>query len=1273
MSSEDLDIRKQAAMALGESDAREAVDLLLEAAQDNELSVRYFARKALKKLKEKLNIKEEELESNLEKVYIERQMSNLDNQDPQIRIQAALKLAEFKDPELLPRIIEQLHAEEHKYVIATLVKTIGILGDECVIPVLSPYLKDADSRVRANTIEALEAVQVAKTFNLVSPLLNDSNPRVVANAAKTLWNFSPLKAMTRLREMSRNHDVTVRKSAVFALSRIGTVEARRLLSKLLSDQDMDVRLQASMAIAKVDEKLAKKETGVSGTLRRTRGEESATAEPVQEHEESKEYVDQVFQEKKPDTRVSPPVEPAPTQKPSTATVQKPTSADIEAFIDEAFHDIDEVEVKGEAPAVKEEAPAVKGKAPTVKEEAPGRDISVEPREPVSRPPELQEPASQIPPTELQPAPLEAIPKSGEPVHDPTARPTSPAPVLHEIPAELAAILPESPVEQVIKDIDSEDEEIRLRAVQEASELGDPEILPLLVDRLSLETSRYVIATLVKAVGNLGGTSVVEQIVPFLDYPDPRVRANAVEGLAMANDPEMAYHIAPLLGDQDNRVRGNVATYLWNKDPDVAREKIEAMLKSPSVWDRESALYAIEKIRDESLNPLLKKLLRDKSLTIVRKAASLLSTMDDSSKSQSPAPAAAPKPPPAQKVPQPYMQAVAASSTSSSGAGKKIFLSVLGILVAIGILSGGFILGIRLAAKARDKDTVKVASAPTDSQKAKSGKRTNKKPARRKPSSTKRPRKSGSGTTKEAAGKGEDTVVAMADSPDTSGSQQTTATQTTAPPPETTTTSPDPKATADDQQEPDTTSGQEIPPEAQGNPELTLEEALAMRDILGDDSIELPPPSPEPTDDTSADPVAEPVVVVPSQPQPPAPVVPTPAPPKPAPDSKPPVQDTDNSQPPAEPPSQDTGTTAGGNRLTLPSGLFLPRPPTITRSTSSTSPPVTNRNTEELKEKAFAFMDKGDMMSSLKTFKEIINIDPQNPEALYYCGHILVGERKYEESLDFFSKVIEVDPKYADAYFMKGRALYVLGKLDQAIASYNTGLKIRPSDIPAMNELADIFERANKLDQAAELLEKAIKSIKTPNLKFRLGRIYLMTNRQEQAKTLAETMTKEHPQAPEGYNLLGEIYLGEENLDQASQYLEKGIQLKETTAGHRLLAKIQLGRHAYGAARQHLNHVVKHTPNDQWALFNRGRILRLFGDLDGAIPDLERALALDPNDIITQAHLGDCYLLKKRFNDASGLYQRALELQPSSNIEGELRERLSLAKRGKVPGSLPSVW
>ena len=1251
ISSEDLDIRKQAVMALGESDVREAVDLLLEAAQDHELSVRYFARKALKKLKEKLNIKEEELESNLEKVYIERQMSNLDKQDPQIRIQAALKLAEFKDPELLPRIIEQLHAEEHKHVIATLVKTIGILGDECVIPVLSPYLKDADSRVRANTIEALEAVQVAKTFNLVSPLLNDSNPRVVANAAKTLWNFSPLKAMTRLREMSRNHDVTVRKSAVFALGRIGTVEARRLLSKLLSDQDMDVRLQASMAIAKVDEKLAKKETGVVGALRRSRGEELAAAEPVQEYEESKEYVEQVFQEKKPDTRMSPPVEPVPAQKPSAATEQRPTSTDIEAFIDEAFHDIDEPDVFGETP------------------------------EPVSRSPEMQEPAAQLPPTDSrpaptdsQPAPLEASPGSEEPVQDPPAQPTGPAPVLHEIPPELAAFLPESPVEQVIKDIDSEDEEIRLRAVQEASELGAPEILPLLVDRLSLETSRYVIATLVKAVGNLGGTSVVKQIVPFLDYPDPRVRANAVEGLAMANDPEMAYHIAPLLGDQDNRVRGNVATYLWNKDPALAREKIEAMLQSPSVWDRESALYAIEKIRDESLNPLLKKLLRDKSLTIVRKAASLLSSLDDSSKSQSPAPSAAPKPAPAQKVPQPYMQAVAASSASSSGAGKKIFLSVLGILVAIGILSGGFILGIRLAAKTRDKEEVKVASAPTDSRKPKSGKTTNKKPARRKPSSRKRPRKSGSGTTKEAAGKEEGTAVAMAGSPDTSGSQQTTVT-----PPETATTSPDPTATADDQQEPGIDSGQEIPPEAEENPELTLEEALAMRDILGDDSIELPPPSPEPTGDTSPDPVAEPVVIVPSQPQPPAPVVPapvvpTPVPPTPAPDIKPPVQDTGTSQPSAEPPSQDTGSTAGGHtRPTLPSGLFIPRPPTITRTTSSSSPPAANRNTKELKEKAFELMDKGDMTSSLKTFKEIVKIDPQDPEALYYCGHILVGERKYEESLVFFSKVIEVDQKYADAYFMQGRALYVLGKLDQAIDSYNTGLKIRTGDIPAMNELADIFERANKLDQAAELLEKAVKSIKTPNLKFRLGKIYLMTNRQEQAKTLAEAMTKDHPQAPEGYNLLGEIYLGEGNLDQASQYLEKGIQLKETTAGHRLLAKIQLGRHAYGAARQHLNHVVKHSPNDQWALFNRGRILRLFGDLDGAIPDLERALALDPNDITTQAHLGDCYLLKKRFNDASGLYQRALELQPTPNIEGELRERLSLAKRGKVPGSLPSVW
>ncbi len=1131
ISSEDIDTRKQAVMALGDSDNTDAVDLLLEASQDSELSVRYFARKALKRLKKRLDIKEEELESNLENVYIKRQITNLMDEDPKVRIQGALKLSEFKDPELLPQIIKQLQNEEHKHVIATLVKTIGILGDERVIPVLSPYLKDSDGRVRANTIEALEAVQVAKTFELISPLLNDTNSRVVANAAKTLWNFSPLKALTRLREMMKSTDVNVRKSAVFALGEIATVETRRLLAKMLNDADMDVRLQASMSIGKVDEKLSRKASEAGGKMK-SGGSETTDLKPT----------------------IKEPSEPLPETKFEPG----------EQFPKDSFKEMDLVEK-------------------TVKPVEVAAEISSE-----------------------QPAVQAELPE----VSKPAEKPVEPEPARQTMKT--------SPSNQIIKDLDSDDEEVRVRAVQAASELKDTTFLPLLEDRLSQETSRYVIATLVKALGHMGSSDVIPQIVPFLDYPDPRVRANAVEGLAMINDTDLSKHIAPLLGDPDNRVRGNVATYLWKNDPETAKSKIDKMLSSPSVWDRESALYAIEKIMDPALLPQVKKLLKDKSLAIVRKAANLLGSLEENK---------SPTQPPAPKVKRPVKTAFVSAQPQKTGKSIKfirtLVMSVCGLGAVILILGGGFYLGIKMAAENKDKLPIKVSTA---------------KPVEMEPALKQAP----DPTENQLAMAGNDKstspdpVKEPADSSQSGNKAVSTSRGEPLKPSGNTVKQPQ----AAEPVQAVTSTGSEI------DTDLSLEEALALRDIFGDNSIPLPEKEPS---------------VEAAQPE-----------------GKP-DQDAINEEPAVEKVKPIEAATSKSPRPHLLTGLILPRTPpgrivkTTPVTTGSAAQETGTPASSKLKDQAFSLMDRGEITEAIGTFKQAVKANPEDTEAIYYIGHLLLEQREYNQSVTYFDQAIKLDQQYVDAYFMKGRAFYMLGQSDKAVNSYLAGLKIRPDDISAMQELARIYEHNGKLPAAAAIIEKAIEFSGTPNLKFRLGQIYLNMRQLTKAKSLAEEILKQNPDTPQGYNLLGEYYLDENDLDQASQFLEKGLQLKKTPEGHKLLAQIHLARHAYGTARQHLNQVIQYMPHNSWALFNRGRILRLFGDLDGAIPDLERALALNPNDLPTQAHLADCYLLKKRFNDATGLYQQALDMEPPANIAGELRERLSLAKSKRVPGSLPSVW
>ncbi len=80
-----------------------------------------------------------------------------------------------------------------------------------------------------------------------------------------------------------------------------------------------------------------------------------------------------------------------------------------------------------------------------------------------------------------------------------------------------------------------DEEQRLAAVHGAVALGRRAGLPLLADRLPLEESWRVRAALLAALSPWKPAGFATQLERYLDDPEPRVRANALEGLAFFGD------------------------------------------------------------------------------------------------------------------------------------------------------------------------------------------------------------------------------------------------------------------------------------------------------------------------------------------------------------------------------------------------------------------------------------------------------------------------------------------------------------------------------------------------------------------------------------------------------------------------------------------------------------------------------------------------------------------------------------------------------------------
>ena len=88
-------------------------------------------------------------------------------------------------------------------------------------------------------------------------------------------------------------------------------------------------------------------------------------------------------------------------------------------------------------------------------------------------------------------------------------------------------------------------------------------------------------------------------------------------------------------------------------------------------------------------------------------------------------------------------------------------------------------------------------------------------------------------------------------------------------------------------------------------------------------------------------------------------------------------------------------------------------------------------------------------------KELIAIDPYNPEANISLGENEFSRKQYKQSRLYFQKALVHDPKNVDALFGVGQTSYYLEDDDKAISTFKKILTIDPEYAPAYSYLGKI--------------------------------------------------------------------------------------------------------------------------------------------------------------------------------------------------------------------------
>jgi folate-binding protein YgfZ len=88
------------------------------------------------------------------------------------------------------------------------------------------------------------------------------------------------------------------------------------------------------------------------------------------------------------------------------------------------------------------------------------------------------------------------------------------------------------------------------------------------------------------------------------------------------------------------------------------------------------------------------------------------------------------------------------------------------------------------------------------------------------------------------------------------------------------------------------------------------------------------------------------------------------------------------------------------------------------------------------------------------FKEVLEIDPDDPVATFGLGKAYVQLLQYEEAIPYLRHATEVQKDFSAAYLDLGKCLEFLGKTGEALEQYQTGIAIasRKGDLMPMREM-----------------------------------------------------------------------------------------------------------------------------------------------------------------------------------------------------------------------------
>ena len=291
--------------------------------------------------------------------------------------------------------------------------------------------------------------------------------------------------------------------------------------------------------------------------------------------------------------------------------------------------------------------------------------------------------------------------------------------------------------------------------------------------------------------------------------------------------------------------------------------------------------------------------------------------------------------------------------------------------------------------------------------------------------------------------------------------------------------------------------------------------------------------------------------------------------------------------------------------------------------------------------------RGDLDAAALAYRQVLNANPNNFDALHYLGVLFYQQSQPHQALPLLEKAVFLAPENADCRSNLGLVLLAVGNIEKAVESFRTALQLQPDFADAYNNLGNALIHSGQIDEAKSAYRSALSlNDEQPSVHNNLGVALQRQGLLEEATAEYLKALKLAPKFVDAAVNLSEVLLQSDRFEDAIRCYRQVIQLEPDNPLHlvrlgNVFQESQQLAEAQDVYRQAV--ALDHTCTQ--ALLNLGTVTQQLGNLHEALNIYKRILEIDSNCAEAHNNIGTVFretvdLLKSR-----AAFEEALRISP----------------------------